>query len=244
MLKRALREASLHSKLITETSNVKTLSNAKPWKMLMTLKNLTSTLQEERTERCRLLDAAFVRAGVKDLGIGTASYTSILDDDDFLDDAPYSDFPWEDDVVHARFGYVDLGKGEPDDVVRETVQYQRAQKLKKGVVSAFDLNTLGCHAEEWIRKSRKCKMFVLDTSKGLASEEEVQSFVQHVLATMLRQRQTRSPGDGGSDSDDNSDYIPYDEMDSNGYDWKYHLSGGTYGDDPDQDAIWDAYWDS
>jgi len=96
---------------------------------------------------------------------------------------------------------VDLGEGEPDDVVRTTIHYQGGL-TEKAVDKAFGVRVLGCHAEEWIRKSKKCKTFVLDTKHGPASEEEIDSFVQQGLTKLLEHCQTRSPGGSDSDSDD------------------------------------------
>ncbi len=38
---------------------------------------------------------------------------------------------------------------------------------------------------------------------------------------------------------------PLEDYDDNGgrNEWKHHLSGGDYGNEPDQDAMWSSYWD-
>jgi hypothetical protein len=84
--------------------------------------------------------------------------------------------------------------------------------------------------ENWMHTSKECRAFVTTstTDAGFPTKEEMAEFVS-MVSQLPAEKLQRVP-----DSDEDQGC---------GNEWKYHLSGGEYGDDPDTDAMWDSYWD-
>ena len=79
-----------------------------------------------------------------------------------------------------------------------------------------------------MHNSQACEDFVANTDAGVPTQDDMDIFA----ATL-------------SNADDSEKQIPHADYDD-GYsrdDWKYDLSGGDYGNHPDSDDAWNAYWD-
>lgn len=204
------------------------------------LKTLVASLQSEREERCRLLEDAFIESGALDLGVGIDSLCGVytaFDGDDNYDDH-YVDhysfdkesFPSEAKVCKGRSTYIDLGEGAPESVVHITVMHLRFVRLTPAVERHF-FSWPPCKVESWIQQSQECKKFVSNVQAGPPTKEQIAAFLSEISEMPAKKLEK----------------VPYDTEDDDCYgatDWKDHLSGGDYGNDPVCDARWDDYWDS
>ena len=202
------------------------------------LKTLVATLQSKREERCNLLEDAFIKSGVLDLGVGIHSLYGVdtaFDEDDSYDDHladhyTFDDesFPSETEVGKVRYAYIDLSEGTPEFVIHITVMYLRSEKVTQAVRRHFFSWMLG-EVDSWIHQSQVCQNFVSSVQAGPPTKEQIAAFLSEI---------SEMPAD-------KLQKVPYDDDDRYGAnDWKDHLSGGDYGNDPDSDVMWDAYWDS
>jgi hypothetical protein len=143
MLENALKGASLHVKLRTHDERCKDVLGS-PELAGSTESSLTAlirSLQQERSDRLDLLQAAFEQHGEHDVGIGVGTDVDVLDDD-YDDIGPYysggydSIFLCSSQVGITRFEYIDLGQGTPEMVVRASLRCQRSE-IGQGVGAAF-----------------------------------------------------------------------------------------------------------
>jgi len=208
------------------------------------LQRLISKLQDERKERCHLLTGCFSMLGIPDPGSGPFSYEDDQSIDsgeselyhncdyDYYHDIDGDSFPERDDFAKKRFNYVDLGNSKPEKVVDIAIKLQRFQKLETAIATA-DLG-FGCHVDDWIRRSRRCKTFISDTKAGYASYGTINTFLTMLRMGRVKESDNRTNESGVKDEDDEDDEHDsleddYDEYESLEDD--YCDDGDDYGDD-------------
>jgi hypothetical protein len=207
-----------------------------------TAEELAGKLEEERQARLDALHAALAARGCPDVGADSDFYSEGIEDEYFRGYGGYGGFedefypPWGSEECSAteRFRFVEAGEGTADRVAGAMGEYHR------GTLLLDRLKERGCPgwvAKEpfpdalllWAATNEACEGYVTGRTGG-----SVESVVDGLVAG--EQSDPLSEVWGAPDRPDYGD-------EEDGGDWKYHLSGGTYGDDPDQDAMWDAYWD-
>ena len=243
ILRNALRQGFLHSKLISTNRLCKEFVNTPGTTDAMeSLSRLILTLQHEKSERIRLLDAVFDQAKVSEPDLKMAS--SYVDSDlstygdifieylfetyeEMCDEFYDSDrYPSTMEVCELKYRYIDLGEGLTEEVLRVAVMCQRKEQVKAALGNHFKGWYTG-KIESWMHSSELCATFVSRTEDGIPTDEDMDMFLSKVAqlpSAELKEAYHDTDLDGGDE-------------------WKYHMSGGDYGNDPDGDAMWNSYWD-
>eukprot|EP00555_Chaetoceros_dichaeta_P010529 CAMPEP_0198256600 /NCGR_PEP_ID=MMETSP1447-20131203/6485_1 /TAXON_ID=420782 /ORGANISM="Chaetoceros dichaeta, Strain CCMP1751" /LENGTH=997 /DNA_ID=CAMNT_0043943295 /DNA_START=33 /DNA_END=3026 /DNA_ORIENTATION=+ len=180
MLKDALVQGSLHEELMVTNTECKAFVNAIELPDIhQSLYILVIALKNERSKRCSLLNDAFNSKGVIDLGIGICSYYGAISDrEQYYFVELYdnnSDFPSELNIRSVRFGYVDLGKGLPEDVVNLAIMYYRTKALTK-LLDNYLKTWSPREIKVWIHDSKSCKDFVAKKNTAFPTENELVAF--------------------------------------------------------------------
>jgi hypothetical protein len=140
----------------------------------------------------------------------------------------------EEEAAMKRFEFIGKGKGSADSVAATISGYHRASELvrvlqKRGCPAWVGSESFPDASLQWVGENKSCRKFV----KGRLEGVNVDDFVQGLVS------EEQADPDGEAWKEPLDDYDDY----GGGNEWKYHLSGGDYGNDPDQDAMWDSYWD-
>jgi hypothetical protein len=206
-----------------------------------TMEGLIATLCCERDTRKMQLPTLFTENGMPDPRIQYA------DDKDFFD--PYDELVRsDDDYGYGGYGYdmpywfdeklstqrvntlcmiwIEFGKGSCARVVACLGKSRRAKALEAALNGATDM--LPGDLERVLHSHPACQKYI--TNGG---EQTTQDFLKE-LSIQLGGSLKSLLNEAAWDSDDDHD----------GSDWKYHMSGDDYGNDPDRDSMWDSYWDS
>eukprot|EP00797_Seminavis_robusta_P011562 Sro187_g080930.2 (362) ;mRNA; r:43820-44997 len=186
---------------------------------------LISRLQEQKALRIRLLDLIFSHASIVDTCIDYGS--AVYDNDPWAADGDRH-FPTREYHRCTRMKYIELGEGEPDDVLHTCIMQRRMQRAEKAICSRFGYCIQNQDHECWMRKSKTCKEFVARVESGLPTDEEIEALLQ-MLEKKINNAVKTSDGAGGTEEsdDERSSYIG-DDYD---YDYDYDLGfgyGGNY----------------
>ena len=130
------------------------------------------------------------------------------------------------EVCELKYRYVDLGEGSPEDVLRTPITFQRTEKLEESLGNHFD-GWLPGDVERWIHSSQLCATFTSRTEDGIPTDEDMDVFLKNVAQLPSAELKR----------------VHYDTDYDVGNEWRYHMSGGDYGNDPDSDAMWNSYWE-
>jgi hypothetical protein len=203
-----------------------------------TAEEISATLLEERRSRLNDLQKALAVLGCPDVGMSSVFYSN--EDDCYgYQDQDNDDLPsWscEECSAKERFEFIEKAEGSADSVAATMAEYHRGSALLRV------LRKCGCPAwvgsesfpdalVQWAGENKSCNRFVTGRLTGMTVDDFVQGLVSEEQADPHGEAWQEPYGP------DHSDY-------GGGNEWKYHLSGGDYGNDPDQDAMWDGYWDS
>ena len=146
------------------------------------------------------------------------------DADEFNEYDDVDSFPSDLEVCDLKYRYIDLGKGLPKEVLLASVKCQRTERLQKALGGYFE-GWLPGDVENWIHSNKLCAVFTSRTEDGIPTDEDMDVFLKN-LAKLPSSEQKRVDDD-------------YDDYDA-GNEWKYHMSGGDYENNPD---TWNSYWD-
>jgi len=153
------------------------------------------------------------------------------------------EFADEESSLVSRFSFIELNSGNAQEVVMKMLMYHRFSELtaaleKRGIPTKVAQAGFADRFNCWVSNNDRCQEFVRTGATDTA--RTIGDLVEMLAQDEIRARGGGGGGGGGAEFDV---YYPSWLEDDGGCDWKSHLSGGTYGDDPDADWVWDGYFD-